>query len=156
PDSPKVALALGRNLANSGDAGGALNVLQECTRASPDDPEAWRWQAEGQTSLGQLKEATESLKQLMRRSPDYPMIYTMLAQALLKVVPPDSAEALRVLEQGTKATPSDPEVYYMRGKTFAELGRYEEAAAALERAVELGPTMATPYYQLGLVYRKLG
>jgi Flp pilus assembly protein TadD len=57
---------------------------------------------------------------------------------------------------GTKATPTDPEIYYMRGKMLAELGRYEEAAAALERAIELGPAMATPYYQLGLVYRKLG
>jgi superkiller protein 3 len=156
PDSAKIALALGRNLANSGNPGEALKVLQECTNISPGDPEGWRWQAEVQTSLGQMKEAAESLRQLMRRSPDYPMIYTMLAQALLKVIPADSADALRVLEQGTKATPSDPEIYYMRGKMLAELGRYEEAASVLERAVELGPAMATPYYQLGIVYRKLG
>ena len=156
PDSAKIALALGRNLANSNDPGGALPVLQECVRRTPEDPEAWRWQAEVQSALGRMKEAAESLREIARRSPDYPMIYTILAQALLKLDPVDYADALRTLEQGQKAAPSDPEIYYMRGKILAELGRYEEAATALRRAVELGPTMATPYYQLGLVYQKLG
>jgi tetratricopeptide (TPR) repeat protein len=103
-----------------------------------------------------MKEAAESLQQVARRAPDYPMIYTMLAQAQLKVEPVDYADALRTLERGEKTAPSDPEIYYMRGKILAELGRYEDAATALRRAVELGPTMATPYYQLGLVYQKLG
>src|SRR5205807_9601239 len=111
--------------------------------------------AEVQSSLGQMKEAAESLREIARRSPDYPMIYTMLAQALLKLDPVDYADALRTLERGRQAAPSDPEIYYMQGKILAELGRYEDAATALRRAVELGPTMATPYYQLGLVYQKL-
>jgi superkiller protein 3 len=155
PDSAKIAVALGRNLAGS-DPSGALEVLKECTRRTPDDPEAWRWQAEVQTSLGQMKEAAESLQQIARRSPDYPMIHKMVAQALLKVEPVDYADALRALERGGKASPDDPEIYYMRGKILAEQGRYEDAVVALQRAVELGPTLATPYYQLGLVYQKLG
>jgi tetratricopeptide (TPR) repeat protein len=156
PDSAKIALALGRNLANAGETAGALQYLSECTRRTPDDPECWRWQAEVQTSLGQMTEAAESLEQIVSRTPHYPMIYTMLAQALLKIVPPHYDAALRILEQGAKAAPSDPEIYYMRGKILAEVGRYGEAKTVLERAVQLGPTMATPYYQLGLVYRKLG
>ncbi len=103
-----------------------------------------------------MKEAAESLQQIEHRAPGYPMIYTMLAQALLKLEPVDYADALRTLDRGAKAAPDDPEIYYMRGKILADMHRFEDAAVALERAVALAPAMATPHYQLGLVYQKLG
>jgi len=51
---------------------------------------------------------------------------------------------------------TDPDVYYLRGKIYFSLGRYAEAVKPLQRAIELGPTVSLPYYQLGQVFQKLG
>jgi tetratricopeptide (TPR) repeat protein len=107
-------------------------------------------------SLGQGAAAIAALKELAQRAPDYPMIDVMVVQALLKQDPVDYESALRALERAEKNSPSDPDIYYLRGKIYADQGRLEEAVAPLRRAIELAPAAAPSYYQLGLVYRKLG
>jgi Flp pilus assembly protein TadD len=52
--------------------------------------------------------------------------------------------------------PSDPEVFYLRGRAYLAMNRNDEAVAALRRAIELAPMDPGPYYQLGRLYEKLG
>ena len=84
------------------------------------------------------------------------MIDVMIAQSLLKWDPPDYEQALRFLDRAAEAAPTDPDVYYMRGKIYFSLGRYEEAVKPLQRAIELGPAASASYYQLGQALQKLG
>jgi tetratricopeptide (TPR) repeat protein len=156
PDSAAIAVALGRNLINAGDALLAVDVLNEVILQSPDELEARYWLAEARMSLGQGAAAIAVLKELAQRAPDYPMIDVTIVQALLKQDPVDYESALRALERAEKSSPSDPDIYYLRGKIYAEQGRLEEAVGPLSRAIELAPAAALAYYQLGLVYRKLG
>ncbi len=156
PASPRIALALGRALVNAGDHQRAVAVLGEMTQKTGVDPEAWQWLAQAQASLGEFQKATESLQQLARRKPDYPMIDVMIAQSLLKWETPDYEQALRALDRAAQTAPADPDVFYMRGKVYFSLGRYAEAVKPLERAIELGPTISLAYYQLGQVFQKLG
>jgi tetratricopeptide (TPR) repeat protein len=155
PGSTAIAIALGRNLVNAGDARLALDVLTQVTLQSPGELEAWRWLAEARNSLGQAPASIAALKELAGRAPGYPMIDVMIAQAYLKQDPVDYENALRMLERAEKTSPSDPDIFYMRGKIYAEQGRFEDAVGPLRRAIDLTPTAATSYYQLGLVYRKL-
>ena len=148
PGSQRIALALGRNLVNAGDNQRAVAVLSGITA----DPEALHWLAQAQSSLGEFRKATESLQELARRKPDYPMIDTMIAQSLLKWDPPDYEEALRFLDRAS----ADPDVYYLRGKIYFSQGRYADAVKPLQRAIELDPTGSLSYYQLGQVFQKLG
>jgi tetratricopeptide (TPR) repeat protein len=156
PASQRIALGLGMNLVNAGENQRAVAFLSEMTQKAGVDPEAWRWLAQAQASLGEFQKATEALQQLARRKPDYPMIDVMVAQSLLKWETPDYEQALRVLDRAAQTAPADPDVYYMRGKVYFSLGRYAEAVQPLQRAIELGPTISLAYYQLGQVFQKLG
>ena len=127
PASPRIALALGRALVNAGDNQRAATLLSGMTQQPGADPEAWQWLAQALASLGEFQKATESLQQLARRKPDYPMIDVMIAQSLLKWETPDYEQALRALDRAAQATPADPDIYYMRGKVYFSLGRYAEA-----------------------------
>jgi tetratricopeptide (TPR) repeat protein len=147
PGSQRIALALGRNLVNAGDNQRAVALL-----TGVSDPEALHWLAQARSSLGDFRAATESLQELARRKPDYPMIDTMIAQSLLKWDPPEYEQALHFLDRA----PADPDVYYLRGKIYFSQGRYAEAVKPLQRAIELDPTGSLSYYQLGQVFQKLG
>ena len=155
PDNTAIGIALGRNLIETGDNPAAADVLAEITRHSPDEGEAWHRLAEARIALGQGGAAIAALQELTRRNPNYPMIDVMLAQAYLKQEPVDYSKALDMLERAEKTSPLDPDIYYLRGKIYAEQGRLEDAIPPLRRAIALAPTAATSYYQLGLVYRKL-
>jgi tetratricopeptide (TPR) repeat protein len=155
PDSAAIGVALGRNLIAAGDNSAAADVLTRVTQQSPGEAEAWHRLAEARIALGQGRAAIAALQELVRREPGYPMIDVMLAQAYLKSEPVAYENALRMLDRAEQTSPEDPDVYYLRGKIYAEQGRPEDAVAPLRHAIELAPTAATSYYQLGLVYRKL-
>jgi tetratricopeptide (TPR) repeat protein len=156
PASQKIALVFGRTLVDAGDHQRAAAVLSGITQQASADVESWHWLAQAETSLGNFKKATEALEELGRRQPDYPLIDVMIAQSLLKWDPPDYEQALRFLDRAAKTAPTDPDVYYMRGKIYYSLGRYAEAIKPLQRAIELGPTASASYYQLGQALQKLG
>jgi tetratricopeptide (TPR) repeat protein len=120
------------------------------------DAEAWHWLAQAQSSLGEFKKATETLEQLERRQPRYPMIDLMVAQSLLKWEQPDYQRALRLLDRAALASPIDADIPYMRGKIYFAMGRYADAVKPLQRAIELSPSIPAPYYQLGQTLQKLG
>jgi len=46
--------------------------------------------------------------------------------------------------------------YYLRGKAYLALNKYDAAIASLRRAIELQPEQPGAYYQLGVAYRKSG
>lgn len=53
------------------------------------------------------------------------------------------------------SSPNDILLYNNLGATFAKLGRYEEAIAAFQKAIEINPNAPNPYYNLGVVYDHL-
>ncbi len=156
PGSGAIAVSLGRSLIDAGDYQRAEAVLAAVTQKNPADVEARRWLAQAQSSAGKYKEATATLEQVAKWQPAYPMIDIMMAQSLLKWESPDYERALRYLDRAGQAAPTDPDVPYLRGKIYFSLGRYAEAIKPLQRAIELGPGVATPYYQLGQALQRLG
>ena len=84
------------------------------------------------------------------------MVDSMLAQAILKVDPPDYEEAIQHLGRAAQATPSDGDIFFMLGKTYFSMGRYAESADNLRKAIQLGSNSSPVYYQLGRALEKLG
>jgi predicted Zn-dependent protease len=96
------------------------------------------------------------MRRLYDLQPEFPMLPVMLAQSLINEGPSGYAEALAELNRAEKATPTDSDIYYLRGKVFLSMGKLDEAEAQLRRAIEMQPASPGFYYQLALVYQRMG
>lgn len=68
----------------------------------------------------------------------------------------DTASALRELDAAIQLEGSDPVLRLYDGAVLNGVGRRDEAAVQLRRAIELDPWYAEPYYWLALVYDAQG
>jgi tetratricopeptide (TPR) repeat protein len=80
----------------------------------------------------------------------------VIAQSMLDEPSVDYSGVLDELARAERASPADYDIYYLRGKAFLSMDKYQQAIAALRRAIELRPAEAGAYYQLGLAYRRSG
>lgn len=154
--SQTILLALGTNLIAVERYAQASQILLEVIRNSPDKLDAYPSLADAYSKMGQPKLATEILRKLAARKPDYPMLHVAIAQSLLNDVPVDSAAVLEELALAEKISPEDYDVWYLRGKVYVGMNKVPEAIASLDRAIELRPADSSAYYQLALAYRKSG
>jgi tetratricopeptide (TPR) repeat protein len=156
PNSPKLLRALGSGLVSAAQYPAAVQVLGELVRNSAAEPDAYLKLAEAYREMGEARQATATLRVLALRKPDYPMLHIAIAQSMLAGDPADYSEVLQELAQAEKASPTDYDVYYLRGKVYLDMGKPPEAITALRHAIALRPAEAAAYYQLGLAYRKSG
>jgi len=156
PGSFALLLPLGSDLVRAEQYQAAIEVLRDLLRQSPDELEAYLRIADAYRKTGRPEQEAGILQDLAQRKPEYPMIHLLIARAMLNPDRADYAKVLDELSLAEKSAPSDADVLYLRGKVYAAMSRYEEAAAALEHAIELNPMDPSPYYQLALVYKKLG
>jgi tetratricopeptide (TPR) repeat protein len=156
PDSRAVLLALGADLVRAERYKEGVAILREVLQTAPDTSEAYISIADAARRTGDPDQEVTALRDLERHKPDYPMIHVLLARAMLNQQPASYQSVLDELLIAAKNVPNDPDVYFLQGKVYAALGRYEQALPVLQRSIELRPTEPSPYYQLARVYQKLG
>jgi tetratricopeptide (TPR) repeat protein len=156
PDSPKLLFALGSSLVSAEQYPAARQVLAGLIQSFPDELNAYLKLAEAYRGMGESTHATETLRKLALRKPEYPMLHVVIAQSMLAEASVDYPGVLEELDQAEKVSPMDYDIYYLRGKVCVVINKHEEAVAALRRAIALRPTESGAYYQLGLAYRKSG
>ena len=156
PGSLSFLLPLGNNLIWGEPDQAGIDVLNQLIRESPDTAEAYVRLAEAYRNTGRPELETQMLRRLAHHHPDYPMVNVLIARAMMTMDPVDYPAVLAELARAEKSTPADADIFYIRGKVLVALNRYQEAVNALRRAIVLRPMDPSPYYQLGLTYRKLG
>jgi len=156
PELENSALMLADLLAKKGLHTEAAAILEKFVARTPSAIEPWAQLGHLESVLGNPARALGCWTRVQQLNADYPMLNSMLAQAMLAERNPNLPVVLRVLERAKQKTPQDSDIFYFEGKTLVQLGRYAEAAKAFETAVRLRPLQSNLYYQLGLVYRKLG
>jgi tetratricopeptide (TPR) repeat protein len=154
--SYKIQLALGANLVALEKYAQASQMLAEVIQKAPEEIDAYPALADAYNKTGQPTRATEVLRKLAARQPDYPMVHLTIAQSMLNSEPVDSKGVLDELALAEKIAPEDYDVWYLRGKVCLGMDNIPDAIASLKRAIELHPADSSAYYQLALAYRKSG
>ena len=155
PEAPGLGVALARRLMTAGDFGNAIGILSGIANRSPSQLEALSLLAQAHRASGDPKLATQTWRRLAQNQPRYPMVHVFLAQSLSEEGASNS-EVLEALKKAEATSPSDADIYYLRGRVYNEMGRHEEAVKELTRAIRMQPNIPSPYYQLGLAYQHLG
>ena len=88
----------------------------------------------------------------LRRTDEWPFLN--YASYLIKQEAP--GRSLSLLAEALQQNPRSGRGYYLRGKALNKLERLPEAKLDLERSIALDPRDASPYYELGVLLRRLG
>jgi len=156
PQSANLQLALGLILLSAEEYAGATKTLDSLIKKSPDRIDAYMPLADAYKAIGQGERSTQVLRNLSVRQPQFPMIHVLLARSLIEEGPENRREALSALKRAEGFAPTDPDIYYLRGKILVSMGQYEDAVNELLHAIQLDPNSPRSYYQLALAYHRLG
>jgi choline-sulfatase len=83
-------------------------------------------------------------------------VYSLTMTALEKSEAGNLPAALDDVERARRIDPNVAQVEFLRGTLFGQLGRFEEAAAALERTLALSPRYTAARFKLALAQLRLG
>jgi len=84
-----------------------------------------------------LPKAIESFEKVIQLGNDKPVVDEYFQLGKIYLTLKKSADAIRILEAGTKVQPRDDRLYAQLGRAYLSLGRKPEAVAALARSKEL-------------------
>ena len=102
-----------------------------------------------------LPEITKDYKSWAAREPQNAKAQLLLAEALL-AQNRRSEQARDLLQKSISLDGNDWEAHYQLGIFLANQRNWKEAAAELNRSVELNPKQPLPHYHLARVYDRLG
>ncbi|MBI3326575.1 MAG: tetratricopeptide repeat protein [Nitrospinae bacterium] len=106
--------------------------------------------------LKRFPQAAEAFREALRLNPDFPAAYNALGLALARSG--QWGEAIAAYEKVlTFQAYNTPEMVYQNlGEAYFNLGRYQEAEAALATALRYDPDLPLAHYNLGLTLEKRG
>jgi tetratricopeptide (TPR) repeat protein len=151
--NPAVLLAAGDVAKARGELKQALDRYEEAMQLAPSAHEPYVRAAIVAARLKDPQRArglAETAGQLRPNNPD-----VIVAQALVVGVN-DPKQASTLLTQAAEAAPEDPQLPFLLGDIYMQMGGQLEAVDALRRAVTLAPAFDDAWYLLGKVNRELG
>ena len=158
PDHVPALSNRGAALRDLGRPAEALASYDRALAARPDHVVSLNNRGVALIDLKRPADAVVSFERALALKPDYAEALNNRGKALAsrEGSPAASGEPLAALESFNKAIALDPgyaEAHDNRGLLLFELGRFDEAAAAFERAIALAPRRTRFYYHLAEVRR---
>jgi tetratricopeptide (TPR) repeat protein len=133
----------------------ALPFLQAATREDPADGAAWYWWAVTQDNLGMEGTAVPAYREALRLGcPQKREAQAYLASSLQKTWRPQ--EALPFIEEAARARPEVALFHFIHGNILADLGRWDDAEAAYQRALHRDSKQPVVWGGLGHLLGRLG
>ena len=172
PGDPRAETLLAGALRRSGDAVGALAILEPLAKAQPRAPSVWLELAEARAAAGQAPEAVEAYRKSLALKPEQADAWRglgdtltglqeaaeadrayaqaircstkdpVLVEAAIALSDDRLAVAERLLRDRLRIAPTDVAAMRMLAEAGIRLGRYRDAEALLEEALALAPSFA--------------
>jgi TolB-like protein/Tfp pilus assembly protein PilF len=135
--SHMAAFRLGGTLAS--DLQGAQRAVEAASRLAPGSPETHRVSAQyADMALGNQSTALAQYRAGLAVAPNSAELLRATGALEIKLGMLD--EAVGRLEHVVRLDPRSPDGYYALGVVYGSLGRYRDAGAAFDRALELRPS----------------
>ena len=155
PENPEIDMTLGLAYQKRGDLEKAEEYLRSAIRKKPD-------YAEAHNNLGNLlslkgkseeaiREYEKAVANVLYLTPEYGYYNMGREYARLKNLP----MAERMYQRATALKPSFAEAYRGLAMVQAEKGEWKESARTLERLVDVAPSHAPGWLDLGRLYLRL-
>ena len=141
--SPGERAELARALLDQGRLAEAAEILQDCIRLQPRNPEYHAALGQALLALGRDTEAEKELHQAVLGEPADHASQARLGQVLAKRADFDGAE--KHFREAARLDPQDPSYQAGHGRALAKRGKTADAEASLRRAIWLDP--GNPGYQ---------
>jgi len=154
PNSAAVHIFMGQALDGQGRTAEALSEFQEAAKIAPSEPNLHFGLGFLHWKLSEYEDAKRELTLELSLYPDHAQALAYLGDIALKQNRP--AEALPLLKEAIQVRGDLRFARLCLGRALTELKQYQEAVAALQRAIALDPSEPDAHYQLGRVYRALG
>jgi tetratricopeptide (TPR) repeat protein len=163
-DAGKMALALGGDPRASTDAasagwsayerGDVETAARELAKAATTaDAQPWVPYVLGMSylALQQFHDAAQSWEKVRQAAPDFETVYFNLADAYIGQR--DESTAIRVLRDGERRWPADPEIKNAIGVIQVRRGALDAAIDSFEHARTTAPSDPLAYFNLGRAYQ---
>jgi tetratricopeptide (TPR) repeat protein len=148
-NNPRYADAyfrLGIALEKLGDIAGAIVAYDRATELLPSLTEAWFRAGSLVYTLGHRDEAIECFRRAAATGGK--TSFGRLGKARALLTEERNHEAELVLRKTLAADPQNAMAHDLLGNLLSEFGRFDEARACFERAIEIAPLLAGSYYDL--------
>ena len=133
----RVSAGLIRALLTVAEFNQAYKEARTLEAMNPQDPERRALYADGLWAYGLFEEAEAVYREVLSRSPSSPGGHYGMARSLSGQS--RHADALSEIQAAIAAAPETPEYYHTLASIYRQLRRYDDAAQALDRFVELIP-----------------
>ncbi|MBN42141.1 MAG: hypothetical protein CL573_01480 [Alphaproteobacteria bacterium] len=153
PDHPEVLQLKGILVAQSGEMGKGLELLERAVELAPESGPIRANLAKLRLDLGDVIGAISAYETAHACDPNNPEIAFNLAGAL--VMSGRQAEAIACLESTLDVAPCHPGILANLGNLYRQNGRYEESRDLLERAVKAAPDDPEMLHSLGVTLSSL-
>jgi predicted O-linked N-acetylglucosamine transferase (SPINDLY family) len=143
---------LGRLALTLPDLAAALDFFNQALELAPDDPAVLAWLGDAQRRAGHLDEARSSLLKAHSLVPDDIVVACKLSNCQIDLG--DLAPAIELLSETLRSSPDVAELYLLRGLTYRQLRKNEEAESDLKFCLGLKPGVASALAALGDICRE--
>lgn len=121
----------------------AVSDFTRVIELKPEEADGWYNRAEVLVELGRFEEAIADYHEVLLLATDD--ISALIGRSIAHFRSGNSAAALQDMDAAIQMDDTGPTVFIQRADMLQSLGRWEEAAADLRRAITVGPDSALTY-----------
>jgi len=128
----------------------AAEYLQKCVDANFKDPRVYMFYNRSVKQMGDTTRALEIIKQGREVFPDD--LSLLLEEAQVYLEKNETEKLLASLKEAVIADPENPNLFFLIGKSYDDLGDKVLAEENYKKAAELNPEFFEAYYNIGAIY----